>query len=433
MHSRLILLVILFLGNDFLASAQLNWVSKSSVPRYGRHEAVSFVLDGKGYFGLGRQYDGTNLKDFWQYNPDTDEWKKIQDFPGGALFSATSFVIGNKGYVCLGQNGTTSVKTLWEYDPVYDQWNQRANFPSNGRYGAGSFVIDNVAYVGCGSESGIYHNDLYSYDPQTNNWTKRASFPGAKSINITSFTLNDYGYFGNGKSRSNDLTDKFWKYNASNDSWEPIAPMPGMLRRITSAFVINNRAYVGCGTNSGTYITDYANDFYVYDYQTNSWTHQPSNLNFVPRISAHHFVFGDTAVYTVGGYGENGSLADLWKLTHNSDTCLFVDTVYHQVFDTTSVYDTLIVKMYLNGCGEIEISIYPNPTSEVLNVFSRNDDCLKGKEIILFDDIGQIVRSQIINSQNTSFDIKVLTAGLYVLRITDSDGKEIVSKKIIVE
>ncbi|MFT5724811.1 MAG: hypothetical protein ACI9JN_001934 [Bacteroidia bacterium] len=335
-------------------------------------------------------------------------------------------------------------------------------------------------------------------------------FPRPKSINVTGFSVNNEGYFGNGKSGSNTLTDKFWKYNVSKNSWTAIASLPGTKRRITNAFVLNDVPYVGCGTNSGTSVSTFLNDFYAYDYKKDKWTRWSSNDNFTPRISPHFFVIGDSAVYTVAGYGKNGSLASWWKLATEKDTCDYFDTTvvtvndttFHHAYDTTfttiydtivyqvydtsfvtiydtvqrviydtshviiydtsyitivdtsyltiydtthinvydtiirtiyrSVDDTLVVGVYVEGCGDIDINIYPNPSSDLVYVFTRHDDCLTGKEIRMYDDIGRLVRRQTIYSNRTAVDVRGLAAAVYVLKVMDTAGTTIIAKKILI-
>ncbi len=112
-----------------LAETNYNWrvfVPQEAVERKsnGFHEvdpptyikrkgAVSFVLNGKGYFGLGIDESGNFLKDFWCFTPATDKatardgggsWEKVADFPGKGRQNAVAFVIGDFAYVGSGDN-----------------------------------------------------------------------------------------------------------------------------------------------------------------------------------------------------------------------------------------------------------------------------------------------------------------------------------------
>ena len=61
-----------------------NWVKKTDFEGLPRGSAVSFVIDGKAYMGMGYNSDDeTNngyLKDFWVYNPTSDRWTRLLIF-----------------------------------------------------------------------------------------------------------------------------------------------------------------------------------------------------------------------------------------------------------------------------------------------------------------------------------------------------------------
>src|SRR5690606_31396888 len=54
------------------------WSEIEDFDRPARHEAVGFAIGGKGYIGTGRNLDNELFRDFYQYDPNTDSWTKIQ-------------------------------------------------------------------------------------------------------------------------------------------------------------------------------------------------------------------------------------------------------------------------------------------------------------------------------------------------------------------
>lgn len=71
-------------------------------------------------------------------NDEEDEdlmgkWYRVSDFDGLARGEATSFTIGNKGYLTGGYDGRKHLNDLWEYDMELDFWTQKASFPEIGR------------------------------------------------------------------------------------------------------------------------------------------------------------------------------------------------------------------------------------------------------------------------------------------------------------
>ena len=55
----------------------------------------------------------------WQYNPSTDSWLRMEDFPGTTRRWATAVNVNDHVYYGLGTNGT-NFNDFWEFNPVAD-------------------------------------------------------------------------------------------------------------------------------------------------------------------------------------------------------------------------------------------------------------------------------------------------------------------------
>lgn len=136
---------------------------------------ISFTIDNKAYIGLGRKrvfvrYDGgspsyntTDLDKMYQYDPATDVWTKLKDFPGGRQSYRVAFAIGTKGYI-LAQDKSFEKNALWEYNPKGDAWVRKANFESDGVHWATAFVIAERAYICTGSTSKGNSKEVWAWD-----------------------------------------------------------------------------------------------------------------------------------------------------------------------------------------------------------------------------------------------------------------------------
>jgi len=79
------------------------------------------VIGSKGYVGLGYDsYASTSYKDFWEYDPATNIWTRKADFGGAARSGARGFSIGSNSYIGMGFNGS-DLKDFWEYTPGFDE------------------------------------------------------------------------------------------------------------------------------------------------------------------------------------------------------------------------------------------------------------------------------------------------------------------------
>lgn len=250
-----------------------------------------------------------------------NHWDKRATVGGSKRERGSSFVIGNRGYVCCGQD-TLDLMTndLWEYDPGTNSWTQKANFAGTPRRNAAAFSIGTKGYVGTGINNadaalGMTLNDFWEYNPATNTWTSKAAFPGGGGTGVyysSGFSLNGKGYFCCGKIGPSYYSNELWEYNPTLNSWASKAPFPGGVRYGGSSFVIGNYAYFGLGTDENMF----TNDFYRYDPAINSWT----PICFFPgspRFDCSSFVINNLGYLVFGSDG--GYKDELWQYDPNDD------------------------------------------------------------------------------------------------------------------
>jgi len=232
------------------------WSQLADLPGIARRNPVGFAVNGKGYVGTGHSgiYSATGvpLDDFYEYDPGTNIWTQIADYPGAGgngVYFATSFNTTNYGYVACGKKATSNYeKDLWQYDPVTDMWDQRANFPGGDRYNLMSFVINDTAYVGFGSDQDIFRKDLWAYDEVSNNWDQRTDCEGVARASGGTFSLNGRGFIVCGV--DGGFKEDLWEYNSVMDRWKIRAYFPTDGRRYGVSFSINDKGYFGCGKGS---------------------------------------------------------------------------------------------------------------------------------------------------------------------------------------
>lgn len=159
--------------------AKDKWTQKEDFGGVGRFGAVGFSIGCKGYIGTGVDVtdsyynDKDSLhKDFWEYTPATNNWTKKKDFGGNKRAGAIGFSIGNKGYIGTGVwswNGELDYyKDFWQYDPDTNNWTSKAPLKGDGRdFGIG-LAIGSKGYMGMGTvgvSPDEYYKDFWAYDP----------------------------------------------------------------------------------------------------------------------------------------------------------------------------------------------------------------------------------------------------------------------------
>jgi N-acetylneuraminic acid mutarotase len=177
--------------------------------------------------------------------------------------------INNKGYISTGYDGTY-LKDFWEYNTEVDTWTQKNSIGGSKRRDAAAFVIDGKGYIVTGIDNGNYESDLWEYDPATGIWTEKRSisgtsdetydddYSGITGIYKVGFSINGKGYLATGGQTSGG---NVWEYDPATDLWIERTSLEGTARADAVGFVIGNLAYITTG-KSGSY---YFDDLWAFD------------------------------------------------------------------------------------------------------------------------------------------------------------------------
>jgi N-acetylneuraminic acid mutarotase len=96
------------------------WTKRADFFGVTRGYAQGFAINGKGYIGLGVQYiePMTLPVDLWEYDPQGNAWTRQPDLPGSGRGMAVSFVIDSRGYVGLGSGADSMDRSdIWKFIP----------------------------------------------------------------------------------------------------------------------------------------------------------------------------------------------------------------------------------------------------------------------------------------------------------------------------
>jgi hypothetical protein len=78
--------------------------------------------------------------------------------------------------------------------------------------------------------------------------------------------------------------------------------------------------------------------------------------------------------------------------------------------------------------------LYPNPTTDVLNVSISDAKALEGYHYRILDAVGKEVYNQLVKNPITEIPLKSLgAAGMYLFEVIDQQNKTIQSNKIVLE
>ena len=383
-------LIIAVLSTSSMAGP---WFEKSNFGGEARHRSSSFALGNKGYIGLGHINSGIDVEyeDFWKYDPSSDSWTQIANYPEEKCFHATSFVIGNYAYVGTGrlESGAYS-KKFFRYDPVTNTWSPVADLPGVERRGAVAFTVNGKGYVGTGQTMSGYSTDFYEYNPLTNTWIIRAPLPGSPRTSSVAFSIDNFGYVGTGNTNMGSTND-FYQFNPLTNTWTLKAPVGPTSRQEAVGFAVNGMGYIGTGDDFSS--GNNYSDMWEYDPALNSWV-QIQDFSGTARRYLTAFVIGSRAYAGTGTNGTN--FRDFW------------------MFDQ-------VLSVLEREAAKTDIVIFPNPSENNLTVkIGELPEYIDINKVTLemISITGQKVHIGTMTSETSVFNISGLEKGYYLYQLS---------------
>lgn len=374
-----------------------SWVQIADLPT-GRHHPVTFALDGMGYAATGSNSFGQPTKDFYQYDPVSDDWDTLADFPGTARSFGIGTVLDGKGYLGFGATLTQYLRDLWRYDAQADQWIQLAPCPCSGRRHPAMIAIDNKIYVGLGDDATGDLKDWWMYNVTTDSWIQLADLPGPGRHHPFMFNAGGEIFAGMGHSGPSIYTD-WYKLDTAANTWTAMQNFPGEGRVAGTQFNWNNAGFVLSGDGDNHSFMP-SGEMWRYIPATDSWTEFPPH----PGISLWapgSFVI-DNEVYFFGGRNRQNAQypTDAWKFDLQAGT--------------VSLEEQALAKL----------SVYPNPATDMLHWNYTKDIT----EVELVNSLGQVLLKT--SAQAELMDISALKAGVYLIKF-NSETKNLKTVKVV--
>ena len=193
------------------------WAYKASMTMPSRYGSACFKVNGKAYLVTGNFGSATGpfTNQNLEYDIANNTWTMRNPYPGGSLYYATAFGIGDYGYVGTGLKKVGNVYTYYDnfyrYDPANDQWTAITGYPGGPVAGASAVVFQNKAFVGCGSSSSNTFGTFYIYDPATGNWAQGPGLPpGFQRAHGVTMATDSLAFIGTGLYQNASRND-LWK------------------------------------------------------------------------------------------------------------------------------------------------------------------------------------------------------------------------------
>lgn len=290
----------------------------ASIP-VGRASAAIFVIDSTAYVLAGRSESGNTgrLNDFWMYDAHVDSWVDLGTLPFAARVKPIAEVVNGKAYTGLGFDGvlyddTGYFRDFWMYDPQTEEWARKADFPVARTAAASSFVHKQFIYVLYGTFETTLTNDIYRYDTELDKW----EFMGAAKLPLRSAAVAvAYGdrFFSGTGYRLRSLSD-WYEFFPESNRWEKRKPIPGKGRLFSSAVAGKKVIYVFGGRNfAGTETGELFHEtIYSYVVDSNHWN-VVGNIPGGGRENMISFSIGNSIYFGLGENKDGEILNDLYR------------------------------------------------------------------------------------------------------------------------
>ncbi|MFA6234247.1 MAG: Omp28-related outer membrane protein [Bacteroidota bacterium] len=284
------------------------WSPVAPMPNAKIYHTVA-AADGMLYVFAGLNASSQYDLGCFKYDPATDTWTPIANFPQAKFLFGRAETVGGKIYIFGGIEGFgTGYKTLTamiEYDPASNTYTQKTPMPTVQALPS-SAVLDGLIYLigGTSTSESVYLKKVQVYDPASDSWFSNTDYPrdtkwmgattvGNKIVCTGGFNINyspsryiadtyigevnagilqwtkksDAGigpvifpvtgtfggkaYFAGGRPSADQnapATQKGFSYDVDTDIWTPIEIKPTGVQYVTQAPLIGDKLYFAGGS-----------------------------------------------------------------------------------------------------------------------------------------------------------------------------------------
>ncbi|MDI9311802.1 MAG: kelch repeat-containing protein [Limnohabitans sp.] len=399
--------LLLLLSLTFVISQAQTWTPIASLPGgYAVHHGFGFSAGGFGYLVGGVKQSGTSEVDsnsVFKYNPTTNTWTQLADFPGTVRGYAIGDFYNGKAYFGFGESTSVGTfKDLWVFDPATETWSQLASCTCPGRSHPAFVALNGQIHVGMGGGTTSNLKDWWVYNMSTNTWSQKLDIPSYARHHPFQFGVGSYVYAGLGHGSTMDSYGKMiyrnlYRYDISSNTWTQMAEIPAQGRVAGTQFSYNNRGFVLSGEGD-THQSMTTGEFWSYNPTTNAWSQLPSHPGASRWAPASFIINGE--VYLISGQEYRNYVTSNYKFNLNA------------YLDNNDFY-------FEND----QAVVYPTVFDNEINIKLIDEKKTSESTISICNVNGQKVYEQTYSPQ---LNLSNLTAGMYFMEIKTGSAKQAV-------
>ncbi|MDN3724763.1 T9SS type A sorting domain-containing protein [Aequorivita sp. SDUM287046] len=378
---------------------------------------------------------------------------------GGAQDNSTSrtqtgglsdwtIIYGGDGFQTLvDPTNTNVIYALYQYGELGKSTNNGNSFSSatNGISGGDRKNWDTpIAFDPTNSQTLYYGaNRLYKSTNAANSWNAISpdltNGPHSGNLTFGTITTISVSPFNNEIIYVGTDDGKAWITQNGGNDWNDISVgIP--TRWVTKIYASKANANTVYLTLSGYRFGESIGHVYKSVDFGNNWVDISAGLPDIPVNDIEQDGFGNLFIGTDVGVLASGDEGANWRvLGENLPSVVVSDLFIHETsqFLYAATYGRSIYKIDISSdilsknenSFHSEITIFPNPASEIVNVSLQNAS--RNSRLILFDNMGRAIKLfNFGNNREIHFSVEDLLPGIYYLKI--SEGKKQATKKLIV-
>ena len=261
------------------------------------------ALDGEVFVIGGFALGGGLVPRVEAYDPATDTWRTLGDFPAPGVHHANTAAVGGRLWVLGHLAGLTfdAIGDVWSYDPQTDTWSAGSPMPAGTeRGGSGVAVLGDVVYVVGGLRATAAVADAWAYDTSSDTWAPIPDLPAARDHLVAAGVGGRVWCIGGRDTNVGAHVPTVDVYDPDTSMWSAGPPMPTS-RAGMAAAIVDDWIFVAGGEGNPDDDSGVFAELEVLDTAAGTWT------SLDPMPTPRHGTGGaalDGVVYVPGGAEE---------------------------------------------------------------------------------------------------------------------------------
>jgi N-acetylneuraminic acid mutarotase len=379
------------------------WSTTQSEMEFYHSSGSASILSNDKILVVGGWTGSENTKKCEIYDLATDSWSTTNDLTIGRSYHTATKLDNGKILIVGGYDGFVNLTSCELFDPTTNTWSNAGSMSVGRSYHTATLLNDGRVLVagGYNPDFGFQLNTTEIYNPTNNTWTSGPQMAIGRSYHAASKLENGNVLISGGEVFTGatpfayEAATSVEVFNSSNNTLSLGTSLPTGLCYHHQVTIGNYVLAIG-GKEKTDYLagnfTSIPGKTYLFNVTTNSWELKPMSNDGRAFFTVEQA--NDFKTYVIGGETDEVELFDM-NLANLSEKAI------------------------------LEFNFHPNPCNNNLTIESLESNF----NVKVVNLNGETLKELVVNSTNKSIDINDLIPGMYLLELTNENGKS--SKRFV--